>query len=75
MGNLATPETLALRWAEVMRDPSLQNLPYKIELNARGKIEMSPASIPITRQPTTFTRAVAYGTTCPNRRWTAMFVP
>ena len=44
MGNLATPETLALRWAEVMRDPSLQNLPYKIELNARGKIEMSPAS-------------------------------
>jgi Uma2 family endonuclease len=44
MGNLATPETLALRWAEVMRDPSLRNLPYKIELNARGKIEMSPAS-------------------------------
>jgi Uma2 family endonuclease len=44
MGNLATPETLSLRWAEVMRDPSLQNLPYKIELNARGKIEMSPAS-------------------------------
>ena len=44
MGNLATPETLALRWAEVMRDPTLQDLPYKIELNARGKIEMSPAS-------------------------------
>jgi len=44
MGNVATPETLALRWAEVMRDPTLQDLPYKIELNARGKIEMSPAS-------------------------------
>src|SRR5215210_6432669 len=44
MGNLATPETLSLRWAEVMADPALQNLPYKIELNARGKIEMSPAS-------------------------------
>jgi Uma2 family endonuclease len=44
MGNLATPETLALRWAEVLRDPALRNLPYKIELNAWGKIEMSPAS-------------------------------
>ena len=44
MGNVATPETLALRWAEIVRDPSLQNLPYKIELSARGKIEMSPAS-------------------------------
>ncbi len=44
MGNLATPETLSLRWAEVIADPTLQNLPYKIELNARGKIEMSPAS-------------------------------
>lgn len=43
-GKFATPETLALRWAEVMRDPSLRDLPYKIELNARGKIEMSPAS-------------------------------
>jgi len=44
MGNLASPKTLSLRWAEVMADPTLQNLPYKIELNARGKIEMSPAS-------------------------------
>src|SRR3954462_4954185 len=44
MRKLASRETLALRWAEVMRDPSLQNLPYKIERNARGKIEMSPAS-------------------------------
>jgi hypothetical protein len=44
MGNVATPETLVLRWNEVLRDPSLQDLPYKIELNARGKIDMSPAS-------------------------------
>ena len=44
MGNLTAPETLALRWAEVCRDPTLQDLPYKIELNAWGKIEMSPAS-------------------------------
>lgn len=44
MGNLATPESLILRWEEVRRDPSLQDLPYKIELNAWGKVEMSPAS-------------------------------
>ena len=44
MGNLATPESLVLRWNEVLRDPSLQDLPYKIELNAWGKVEMSPAS-------------------------------
>jgi Uma2 family endonuclease len=43
MGNLATPEFLIARWAELCRDPSLENLPYKIELNASGKIEMSPA--------------------------------
>ena len=44
MGNLATPESLLHRWDEVLRDPSLQDLPYKIELNAWGKVEMSPAS-------------------------------
>jgi Uma2 family endonuclease len=44
MGNLATPEFLIARWDELCRDPSLRNLPYKIELNASGKIEMSPAS-------------------------------
>jgi Uma2 family endonuclease len=44
MGNLATPEALLHRWEEMQRDPSLQNLPYKIELNAWGKAEMSPAS-------------------------------
>jgi Uma2 family endonuclease len=44
MGNLATPEALIARWHELCRDPSLEDLPYKIELNAWGKIEMSPAS-------------------------------
>jgi len=44
MGNLATPESLVLRWNEVLRDPALQDLPCKIELNAWGKVEMSPAS-------------------------------
>jgi Uma2 family endonuclease len=35
---------LAARWRELCRDPLLRNLPYKIELNKWGKIEMSPAS-------------------------------
>jgi Uma2 family endonuclease len=43
MGSIASPEALALKWEEVLRDPSLRDLPYKIELNAWGKIEMSPA--------------------------------
>jgi len=42
MGNIATPEFLLARWEELSRDPSLQDLPYKIELNAWGKVEMSP---------------------------------
>ena len=45
MGNLATPELLIARWYEVLGDASLRNLPYKIELNAWGKVEMSPASV------------------------------
>lgn len=44
MGNVATPQVLAFRWAEVLNDPGLRDLPYKIEINAWGKIEMSPAS-------------------------------
>ena len=31
-------------WSDVLADDSLKNLPYKIELNERGHIEMSPAS-------------------------------
>lgn len=33
-----------MRWAEAERDATLRELPYKIELNSWGKIEMSPAS-------------------------------
>jgi len=44
MGNVTNPEALSLRWAEVMNDPALRNLPYKIELNIYGKIEMAPAN-------------------------------
>ena len=31
-----------MTWEEVCADPALQDLPYKIELNKRGNIEMSP---------------------------------
>ena len=33
-----------MTWHEVIADPSLADLPYKIELNKHGKIVMSPAS-------------------------------
>jgi Uma2 family endonuclease len=33
-----------MTWQEVISHPSLQNLPFKIELNAKGVIEMSPAT-------------------------------
>ena len=29
-------------WAQGMRDPQLQDLPYKVETNARGQIVLSP---------------------------------
>lgn len=44
MGNLAAPEALALRWTELENDPALRTLPYKVELNLWGKLEMTPAS-------------------------------
>ena len=31
-------------WSEVLSNPYLKDLPFKIELNRAGKIEMSPAS-------------------------------
>lgn len=43
MGHLPSHEALALRWAELCNDRTLHDLPYKIELNAYGTIEMSPA--------------------------------
>jgi Uma2 family endonuclease len=33
-----------MNWQQVCEDPSLQDLPYKIELNEYGQIVMSPAS-------------------------------
>ena len=33
-----------MQWSEVINNPLLQNLPFKIELNRFGKILMSPAS-------------------------------
>ena len=33
-----------MEWADILADPSLQDLPYKIETNHRGQIVMSPAS-------------------------------
>ena len=44
MGQINPHEVLALRWAELCNDPLLRDLPGKIELNAYGVIEMSPAS-------------------------------
>jgi Uma2 family endonuclease len=40
----ASKEFLVARWAELINDPSLQDLPYKIELNEEGTIQMSPAN-------------------------------
>ena len=34
-----------MNWQEVCEDPTLQNLPYKIELNERGQIIMSPMKV------------------------------
>ncbi len=44
MGHVTPHEALALRWVELCSDPLLRDLPGKIELNAYGVIEMSPAS-------------------------------
>jgi Uma2 family endonuclease len=33
-----------MQWSDVINDPSLRDLPYKIELDALGRIVMSPAS-------------------------------
>lgn len=44
MGQITSHEALALRWAELCNDPGLHDLPYKIELNAYGTIEIGLAS-------------------------------
>src|SRR5690242_7281937 len=40
-------EDLARRWADVLNDPVLRNLPYKLELNKWGHIEMTPPASPM----------------------------
>src|SRR3954462_8091379 len=40
-------ETLVQRWADVVNDPVLRNLPYRIELNKWGHIEMTPPASPM----------------------------
>ena len=44
VGNIGNREMLVARWAERVNDASLRDLPYKVELNAEGTIEMSPAN-------------------------------
>jgi Uma2 family endonuclease len=44
MGHTALQEMLIARWTELVNDATLHDLPYKIELNQEGKIEMSPAN-------------------------------
>jgi len=44
MGHVTPDEALALRWAELCADPRWHDLGGKIELNAMGVIEVSPAS-------------------------------
>jgi Uma2 family endonuclease len=44
MGHAVTKEFLIARWTALINDPSLHDLPYKIELNSEGTIEMSPAN-------------------------------
>jgi Uma2 family endonuclease len=34
-----------MQWQDVLADKSLRDLPYKIELNEYGRIEMSPSSV------------------------------
>jgi Uma2 family endonuclease len=63
MGQFTSHEALALRWAELCNDPLLRNLPGKIELNAYGVIEMSPASNRHARQQAAL--AIALGQQLP----------
>jgi Uma2 family endonuclease len=59
MGLHTTYETLALRWAELCNDTSLHDLPFKIELNAYGTMEMSPASTRHARYQAAITHQLA----------------
>lgn len=38
----ANPRDHQARWDEIVRDPALQNLPYKVETNAQGQLIVRP---------------------------------
>jgi len=44
VSQLALDQRLQRIWNRVLRDPSLQDLPYKIETNELGQIVMTPAT-------------------------------
>jgi Uma2 family endonuclease len=41
-----TREELVQRWERVLRDPALRDLPFRLELNKWGHIEMTPPASP-----------------------------
>ncbi len=45
-GATCAPDELARRWAQVLADPVLRNLPFHMELNKWGHIEMTPPASP-----------------------------
>lgn len=44
MGHVSAHQALALRWAELCKDPRWHDLGGKLELNGMGVVELSPAS-------------------------------
>ncbi len=44
MGTVTNREMLVARWNEVLADPNLHDIAYKIELNSEGTILMGPAN-------------------------------
>lgn len=52
------PEELAQRWSDVVNDPVLRNLPYRIELNKWGHIEMTAPASPMHMRLATRVAAV-----------------
>jgi Uma2 family endonuclease len=59
MGHHTSYEHWALRWAQLCNDTSLHDLPFKIELNAYGTMEMSPASTRHARYQAAITHQLA----------------
>jgi Uma2 family endonuclease len=41
-----SPDELMRRWAQVLADPALADLPYKIEVDKWGEIRMTPVASP-----------------------------